>query len=98
MAKSPSSAAQHARETLAARLKEVMLRAGLDGVKVAAAAGWHASKSSRLLTATTLPSVNDIRVWCRVCGTTGPGRRPRGRDVHGRGRCTRRGSAANAEG
>lgn len=52
-----------------ARLKEVMLRAGPDGVKVAAATGWHTSKSSRLLTATTPPSVNDIRAWCRVCGT-----------------------------
>lgn len=68
MVKSPSSSAQQARDALAARLKEVMFRAGLDGVKVAAAAGWHPSKSSRILTATTLPGVADIEAWCRVCG------------------------------
>lgn len=68
MARSPSSSAQQAREALAARLKEAMRRAGLDGTRIAHAAGWHPSKSSRILTATTLPSVSDIEIWCRLCG------------------------------
>lgn len=68
MAKSPSSSAQAAREALGARLREIMHEAGLDGVRLAALAGWHASKSSRLCTGTTMPSAADIRTWCTVCG------------------------------
>lgn len=68
MPKSPSSAAQQAREALAARLKEIMKRAGMDGAAIAKASGWHASKSSRLLTATTLPAPRDIEAWCAACG------------------------------
>ncbi|WP_439673972.1 helix-turn-helix domain-containing protein [Embleya sp. MST-111070] len=68
MATSPSSSAQAAREALGARLREIMRNAGLDGVRLAARAGWHASKSSRLTTGTTLPSPADFRTWCAVCG------------------------------
>ncbi|UGQ14818.1 DUF5753 domain-containing protein [Yinghuangia sp. ASG 101] len=68
MATSPSSSAQAARAALGARLREIMHGAGLDGVRLAARAGWHASKSSRLSTGTTMPSAADIRMWCTVCG------------------------------
>ncbi|MFE3206452.1 DUF5753 domain-containing protein [Embleya sp. NPDC059237] len=68
MVTSPSSGAQAARAALGARLREIMRNADLDGVRLAARAGWHASKSSRLTTGATLPSPSDIRIWCAVCG------------------------------
>jgi hypothetical protein len=42
--------------------------AGLDGKSMAAACGWHPSKVSRISTARTSPSADDIRAWCRACG------------------------------
>ncbi|GAA1898246.1 helix-turn-helix transcriptional regulator [Streptantibioticus ferralitis] len=42
--------------------------AGLDGRALAAACGWHPSKVSRISTARTAPSADDIRAWCRACG------------------------------
>lgn len=42
--------------------------AGLDGKGLARACGWHPSKVSRISTAKTSPSVDDIRAWCRTCG------------------------------
>jgi hypothetical protein len=42
--------------------------AGLDGKDLAALCGWHPSKVSRISTAKTQPSVDDIRAWCRACG------------------------------
>lgn len=35
---------------------------------VATSAGWHESKSSRLLNGKSSPSDQDIKDWCRVCG------------------------------
>ncbi|MFJ4669612.1 helix-turn-helix domain-containing protein [Kitasatospora purpeofusca] len=64
----PSSNAQAAREAVAARLRELMLDAGLKGQDVAARCGWHASKTSRILRGTTPPSADDIRAWCVACG------------------------------
>ncbi|UGQ14982.1 helix-turn-helix domain-containing protein [Yinghuangia sp. ASG 101] len=68
MSQSPSSSAQQAREALAARLRQIMVEAGLNASRVAEQAGWYPSKSSRLLTAKTAPSRTDIEAWCRVCG------------------------------
>ncbi|MER7047715.1 helix-turn-helix domain-containing protein [Streptomyces jumonjinensis] len=68
MATSPSSSAQAAREHVAARLREIRLDAGITKRELAARAGWHESKSSRLEAARTAPSDDDIRAWCRVCG------------------------------
>jgi hypothetical protein len=45
--------------------------AGLDGKDLAALCGWHPSKVSRISTAKTQPSEDDIRAWCRACGTEG---------------------------
>ncbi|WP_371784665.1 helix-turn-helix domain-containing protein [Streptosporangium subroseum] len=53
---------------IAERLREIMRDAGLNGRSLAEAASWHESKSSRLLHAKTLPSDEDLRVWCQVCG------------------------------
>jgi transcriptional regulator with XRE-family HTH domain len=65
---SPSSTAQHARQALADRLREIRLGAGLTARQVAAAAGWHESKSSRIEHGKTPPSNADLAVWCAVCG------------------------------
>ena len=63
-----SSAVQQARQQVADRLREVRLDAGLTKRAVAAAAGWHESKCSRIEHARTPPSDDDIRLWCRICG------------------------------
>ncbi|MFI9237833.1 helix-turn-helix domain-containing protein [Streptomyces sp. NPDC053079] len=65
---SPSSSAQAAREAVAGRLRDIRKDAGLTGHELAARAGWHASKSSRIENARTPPSDDDVRTWCRVCG------------------------------
>ncbi|MFJ3144795.1 helix-turn-helix domain-containing protein [Streptomyces halstedii] len=71
MSRHPSSSVQSAREALATRLREIRLDSGLTGRAVAARAGWHASKSSRIENAVTPPSDADIRAWCSACGADG---------------------------
>ncbi|MCD7440222.1 helix-turn-helix transcriptional regulator [Streptomyces lincolnensis] len=61
---SPSSSAQAARETVARRLRDLRKGAGLTVVELAAACGWHYSKTSRIENALTGPSAKDIRRWC----------------------------------
>jgi len=68
MSSSPSSSVQQARQALADRLREIRLDAGLSARALAAAAGWHESKTSRIENARTSPSDKDIRTWCEVCG------------------------------
>ncbi|MEU1508743.1 helix-turn-helix transcriptional regulator [Kitasatospora sp. NPDC005748] len=68
MSVSPSSAAQAARRAVAARLRELMLDAGLNGQRLAARCGWHESKTSRILNGRKAPSEDDIRAWCAACG------------------------------
>jgi transcriptional regulator with XRE-family HTH domain len=68
MSASPSSSAQAAREAVAARLRELRLDAGLDGKDLAARCGWSTAKRSRIETARTPPSDDDIRTWCGACG------------------------------
>jgi transcriptional regulator with XRE-family HTH domain len=68
MATSPSSSVQQARSLVAARLREIRLDAGLTARTLAANAGWHASKCSRIEHTRTSPSDADIRAWCRICG------------------------------
>ena len=67
---STSSTAQQARQDIADRLREIRLDAGLTARAVAAAAGWHESKCSRIEHARTPPSDDDIRAWCRACGAS----------------------------
>ncbi|WP_432094983.1 helix-turn-helix domain-containing protein [Streptomyces sp. bgisy100] len=65
---SGSSSVQQARKVLADHLRELRRDAGLDGKGLAAACGWHPSKVSRISTAKSQPSADDIRAWCRACG------------------------------
>jgi transcriptional regulator with XRE-family HTH domain len=65
--RSPSSAAQEAREALGARLREIRTEAGLTGRVLAQVAGWHFSKVSKIEHGRQPPSVIDIRAWCKHC-------------------------------
>ncbi|UCM91493.1 helix-turn-helix domain-containing protein [Streptomyces marincola] len=65
---SPSSSAQAARESVARRLRNLRKTAGLSVTELAAACGWHHSKTSRIENARTGPSSADIDAWCRACG------------------------------
>ncbi|MET7352323.1 helix-turn-helix domain-containing protein [Streptomyces mirabilis] len=64
----PSTALDAARRTIADQLRDIRRDAGMTGREVAALAGWQPSKVSRLQSATTPPSDDDIRAWCRACG------------------------------
>ncbi|TJZ45398.1 helix-turn-helix domain-containing protein [Streptomyces piniterrae] len=64
---SPPSSVQQAREALGKRLREIRQDSGLTARALAAAAGWHESKSSRLENGKTPPSDEDIRIWTRIC-------------------------------
>lgn len=66
-----SSSAQAARKRLADRLRELRVGAGLTAIELAAAAGWHRTKVSRLEHGTRPPSATDIRAWCAACGADG---------------------------
>ncbi|GAB2700115.1 helix-turn-helix domain-containing protein [Kitasatospora kifunensis] len=68
MPTSPSSGAQEARLAVAARLREIMLDACLQGQELAALCGWNGAKTSRIINAKTAPSDKDIRAWCAACG------------------------------
>lgn len=68
MAASPSSSAQAARESLAARLRDLRLDAALTGHELALRCGWSPAKSSRIEHAKTPPSDADVRAWCTACG------------------------------
>ncbi len=67
MPTSPSSSAQEARLAVAARLREIMMDAGLQGQELAARCGWNGAKTSRIINAKTAPSDKDIRAWCAAC-------------------------------
>jgi transcriptional regulator with XRE-family HTH domain len=59
---------QQARRSLALRLRELRVQAGLTGRTLAGRAGWHRTKVSKLEHAATAPSAADIRTWCALCG------------------------------
>ncbi|AXG78709.1 helix-turn-helix domain-containing protein [Streptomyces paludis] len=63
---SPSNV-QRAKEALGSRLREIRQDSGMTARALAAAAGWHESKTSRIENGRTLPSDADIRVWTRLC-------------------------------
>ncbi|WP_157246266.1 DUF5753 domain-containing protein [Nonomuraea typhae] len=68
---SASSSAQAAREALASRLRELRLDAGLTARALAALAGWHEAKTSRIEHGKKQPSESDLAAWVRVCGVPG---------------------------
>ncbi|MEW2526117.1 DUF5753 domain-containing protein [Streptomyces sp. NPDC047071] len=63
----PPSSIQQARAALGGRLRDIRKDAGLTARALAAAAGWHESKSSRLENGKTSPSDADIRIWTSIC-------------------------------
>ncbi|MFI9553406.1 DUF5753 domain-containing protein [Nonomuraea endophytica] len=68
---SASSSAQAVREALASRLRELRLDAGLTARALAALAGWHEAKTSRIEHAKKQPSEGDLAAWARACGVPG---------------------------
>ena len=59
--------ADQARQALGARLREIRKDADLNGRALAALAGWHFTKISKIEHGTQSPSENDLRDWCRHC-------------------------------
>jgi transcriptional regulator with XRE-family HTH domain len=59
---------QRAREALGLRLRELRLDARLTGRQLAVAAGWHATKVSKIENARVTPSITDVETWARACG------------------------------
>ena len=62
---------EQAREALGARLREIRRDAGLSGRQLAALAGWHFTKVSKLENGKQHPSDDDIRAWCADCQAPG---------------------------
>lgn len=63
-----TASVQQARQALGGRLRELRNDADLTGRALAAAAGWHFTKISKIENGARTPSEPDIRTWCRVCG------------------------------
>jgi transcriptional regulator with XRE-family HTH domain len=62
------SSFQRAREALGLRLRELRRDAQLTGRGLAASAGWHPSKISKIEGGKQTPSEADIEAWARACG------------------------------
>ncbi|MDH6132360.1 transcriptional regulator with XRE-family HTH domain [Kitasatospora sp. MAA4] len=62
------STVQQARRDLGQRLREIRKDSGLTARALAALAGWHESKCSRIEHGRTPPSDADIRLWTVFCG------------------------------
>lgn len=66
-----TASVQQARQALGARLREIRNDADLTGRALAAAAGWHFTKISKIENGARTPSEPDIRTWCRICQADG---------------------------
>ncbi|MGI5151390.1 helix-turn-helix domain-containing protein [Plantactinospora sp. CA-294935] len=64
-----STLARQAREALGVRLRDIRADAGLTGRALAAAAGWHYTKISKLEHGVINASETDVITWCRLCNT-----------------------------
>jgi transcriptional regulator with XRE-family HTH domain len=62
--------ARAAREAFAARLRALREEAGLTGRVLAAKAGWHASKVSKIEHSARPPSAEDVRLWAHHCAAS----------------------------
>ncbi|WP_239124581.1 Scr1 family TA system antitoxin-like transcriptional regulator, partial [Rhizocola hellebori] len=62
--------ARAAREAFAARLRGIREEAGLTGRALAALAGWHASKVSKIEHCIRPPGTEDVRAWAVHCGAS----------------------------
>jgi hypothetical protein len=65
--RSPASPARAAREAFAARLRAIREEAGLTGRELAALAGWHGSKVSKIEHNVRAPSAQDVKTWVTHC-------------------------------
>ncbi|MGH3222017.1 MAG: Scr1 family TA system antitoxin-like transcriptional regulator, partial [Streptosporangiaceae bacterium] len=61
------SQTQQAREAFGTRLREIRQDAELTARALAALAGWHFTKVSKLEHGARMPTAEDIRAWCRCC-------------------------------
>jgi transcriptional regulator with XRE-family HTH domain len=64
----PSSSAKREQEALGIRLRELRKDACLTARALAAATGQHYTRVSKIEHGVQMPSDNDVRAWCRVCG------------------------------
>lgn len=62
-----TASVHQARQALGARLREIRNDADLTGRALAAVAGWHFTKVSKIENGARSPSEADIRSWCRAC-------------------------------
>ena len=58
---------EQARQALASRLRDLRKNARLSGRELAAQAGWHYTKISKIEHGTTMPSDADLELWCFLC-------------------------------
>jgi transcriptional regulator with XRE-family HTH domain len=59
--------AREARAALGQRLREIRADARLSGRELAARAGWHYTKVSKIEHGTTMPAEADLELWCFHC-------------------------------
>ncbi|WP_040691891.1 helix-turn-helix domain-containing protein [Nocardia vinacea] len=59
---------EQSRQAFGARLRELRKAAHLTGVQLAADAGWHSAKVSRIEHGKQTPNDSDLAEWCRLCG------------------------------
>ena len=59
---------QQAREALGYRLRDIRKDARVSGRELAALAGWHFTKISKVEHGSSMPSEADIELWCFHCG------------------------------
>jgi transcriptional regulator with XRE-family HTH domain len=59
---------QQAREVLGYRLRDIRKDARVSGRQLAAMAGWHFTKISKIEHGHSMPSEADIELWCFHCG------------------------------
>ncbi|WP_433444643.1 helix-turn-helix domain-containing protein [Nonomuraea sp. CA-141351] len=64
----PTSPARQIAEELGTRLREIRTGAALTGRALAAQAGWHFTKVSRMEHGVKIATEEEIRIWCRICG------------------------------
>jgi transcriptional regulator with XRE-family HTH domain len=63
-----TSSVHQAREALGHRMRDIRKDAGLTGRGLAALAGWHSSKVSKIEYGKQAPTEDDIRAWCHHAG------------------------------
>ncbi|MBT8228530.1 MAG: helix-turn-helix domain-containing protein [Dactylosporangium sp.] len=62
-----SNPARQAREFLGLRLRDLRLNAQLTGRALAASAGWHFTKISKIEHGVVNASESDLQIWCELC-------------------------------